>query len=122
MLDLLAHATPITYRFPLPIWVYVLAAGAVVLLSAPAAALGSREAAPARTWRSRSLYPALRPLRLGAVGLALASVLFLVALVGGLGGTAPIAFLFLPGMRDTERDGSVTSRLSAAAKEAAPVA
>ena len=41
---------------------------------------------------------------------------------GLLGGTAPIAFLFLPGMRDTERDGSVTGRLRATAKETAPVA
>jgi hypothetical protein len=87
LLDLLFHATPITYRFPLPIWVYVLAAGAVVLLSAPAAALGAREPEPLRAPRSRNVYPALRPLRLGAIGLALASALFLLALVGGLGGT-----------------------------------
>src|SRR5437868_2855055 len=39
VLGLLAHAAPISYRFPLPIWLYVLAGGAAVLLSAPAAAL-----------------------------------------------------------------------------------
>ena len=43
MLSLLAHAAPVTYRFPLPIWLYVLAGGAAVLLSAPAAALAIRD-------------------------------------------------------------------------------
>ena len=47
MLGLLAHAAPISYRFPLPIWLYVLAGGAAVLVSAPAAALAVRDR-PAR--------------------------------------------------------------------------
>ena len=41
---------------------------------------------------------------------------------GLLGGTVTLAFLFVPGIRDTERDGSVPSRLSSTAKEAAPIA
>jgi len=39
MIGLLAHAAPINYKFPLPIWLYVAAGGAAVLFSAPAAAL-----------------------------------------------------------------------------------
>ena len=87
MIDLLAHAAPVTYRFPLPIWLYVAAGGAAVLLSAPAAALAVR-ADPGRGWRSRDLYPALRRLRLGAIGLAAASALLAVAVVGGLGASS----------------------------------
>jgi len=37
--NVLAHAAPINYKFPLPIWLYVAAGGTAVLLSAPAAAL-----------------------------------------------------------------------------------
>jgi hypothetical protein len=84
-MSLLAHAAPISYRFPLPIWIYVLGAGAAVALSAPAAAFAVREdARPPR--RSRNLYPALRRLRLGPIGLALATILFGFVLLGGLGG------------------------------------
>jgi hypothetical protein len=43
MIGLLAHAAPINYKFPLPIWLYVAAGGAAVLLSAPAAALAVTE-------------------------------------------------------------------------------
>src|SRR5919198_1033727 len=81
----LAHAAPISYRFPLPIWIYVVGAGAAVALSAPAAALAVREAARPST-RSRNLYPTLRRLRLGRIGLALATILFGFVLVGGFGG------------------------------------
>ena len=52
MLGLLAHAAPINYKFPLPIWLYVVAGGAAVLLSAPAAALAVSEG-PTREWRGR---------------------------------------------------------------------
>jgi len=77
---LLAHAAPVQYKFPLPIWLYVCAGGAAVLLSAPAAALAVSEG-PARERRTRPLaLPAwLRPL-----GLGMATVLFVVALGGGL--------------------------------------
>ena len=85
MIGLLAHAAPISYRFPIPIWIYVVGAGAAVALSAPAAAVAVREEArPAR--RSRMLYPALRRLRLGPIGLALTTILFGFVLVGGFGG------------------------------------
>ena len=84
---LLAHAAPISYRFPIPIWIYVVAAGCAVLGSAPAAALAVREEA-GRSWRSRDLYPALRPLRLGAIGLVLVTVPFVWGLGGGFGGTS----------------------------------
>jgi len=83
--SLLAHAAPISYRFPLPIWIYVLAAGTAVGLSAPAAAFAVREdERPA--WRSRNLYPALRRLRLGPIGLVLSTILLGFVLLGGLGG------------------------------------
>ena len=83
-MNLLAHAAPISYRFPLPIWIYVLGAGAAVAISAPAAAFAVREgAAPPR--RSRNLYPTLRRSRLGAIGLALTTILFGFVLLGGLG-------------------------------------
>ena len=84
-MSLLAHAAPISYRFPLPIWIYVLAAGTAVGLSAPAAAFAVREGErPA--WRSRNLYPGLRRLRLGPIGLVLSTILLGFVLLGGLGG------------------------------------
>src|SRR5215216_374529 len=80
MLTLLAHAAPVSYKFPLPIWLYVCAGGAAVLLSAPAAAFAVSDA-PVAERRSRPLsFPAwLRP-----AGLALTTALFAIALVGGL--------------------------------------
>jgi len=77
----LAHAIPIVYRFPLPIWLYLVAGGSAVLLSAPAAALAVQDRAP---WHSRNLYPALRRLRLGPILLTLCSALFLLCLIAGL--------------------------------------
>jgi len=77
---LLAHAAPISYRFPLPIWLYVLAGGAAVLLSAPAAALAVKEGAPER--RGPDVYPKVR--WLGRPLLVLATVLMIVAFAGGL--------------------------------------
>ena len=84
-MSLLAHAAPISYRFPIPIWIYVVGAGAAVALSAPAAAVAVREAARTSA-RSRNLYPALRRLRLGRIGLALSTILFAFVLLGGFGG------------------------------------
>ncbi|MDX6476306.1 MAG: hypothetical protein QOH95_1817 [Gaiellaceae bacterium] len=81
MLDLLAHAAPISYRFPLPIWLYVLAGGAAVLLSAPAAALAVHDA-PVRERRGPDLYPYVR--RLGPVLTVLAALLVVESLAGGL--------------------------------------
>ena len=81
----LAHAAPISYRFPIPIWIYVLGAGAVVALSAPAAAFAVRDA-DRPTRRSRNIYPPLRRFRLGPIGLVVSTVLFGFVLVGGLGG------------------------------------
>ena len=78
MLSLLAHAAPVQYKFPLPIWLYVLAGGAAVLLSAPAAAVAVSEGPP----RERVTGPVR--LRLGPAGLALATILFLWAVAGGL--------------------------------------
>src|SRR6185312_15221104 len=76
MIGLLAHAAPINYRFPLPIWLYVAAGGAAVLLSAPAAALAVTES-EAIERRGPDLYRFVR--RLGP-----ALTLIVVALVGGL--------------------------------------
>ena len=81
ILGLLAHAAPINYRFPLPTWVYAIGAGLVVLLSAPAAALAVGRGRPPRT--TRNFYPSIRPFRLGAVGLALSSLLLVFGIVGG---------------------------------------
>jgi len=79
-----AHTVDIEYRFPLPVWLYALAGGVAVLASAPAAALGLRRE---RDWTSRDLYPLVRRLRLGRVGLVLTSALFLVSVAGGLFGS-----------------------------------
>lgn len=81
----LAHAAPISYRFPIPIWIYVLGAGTVVALSAPAAAFAVRDA-DRPTRRSRNIFPPLRRFRLGPIGLVVSTVLFGFVLVGGLGG------------------------------------
>jgi hypothetical protein len=78
---LVAHAAPISYRFPLPIWLYVLAGGAAVLLSAPAAALAVRDE-PVRERRGPDLDPYVR--RLGPLVTAIGTLLIIVGLVGGL--------------------------------------
>jgi hypothetical protein len=78
VIGLLAHAAPVQYKFPLPIWLYVCAGGAAVLLSAPAAAFAIGEG-PVQERRSRPI-----KLRLGRVGLAITTVLFVWALAGGL--------------------------------------
>ncbi|HEX7625809.1 MAG TPA: hypothetical protein VF379_02060 [Gaiellaceae bacterium] len=81
MLALLAHAAPISYKFPLPIWLYVLAGGAAVLLSAPAAAIAVSDE-PVREWRGADLYPYVR--RLGPIVTILSALLILEALIGGI--------------------------------------
>lgn len=81
MLGLLAHAAPISYRFPLPIWLYVLAGGAAVLLSAPAAALAVREG-PVRERPGADLYPFVR--RLGPLLTVVGTLLVAVGLAGGI--------------------------------------
>lgn len=78
----LAHVTPgVDYRFPLPVWLYALAGGAAVVASAPAAALAVTSG---RSRTSGDLYRYLRPLRLGAIGLALATALVALVVAGGL--------------------------------------
>ena len=79
----LAHASQITYRFPLPTWIYIVAAGLIVLVSAPAAAAFMGRG-PGLGWRSRNLYPRLRPLHLGAIGLTISSLLLVWCLLGGV--------------------------------------
>ena len=85
MFALLAHAAPISYRFPLPIWLYVLAGGAAVLLSAPAAAVAVTDE-PVRERRFNDVYPVVR--RLGPAVTAIAALLVLEALAGGLFSTS----------------------------------
>ena len=75
-----AHAIAIEYKFPLPVWLYALAGGVAVLVSAPAAALAVR-GGPDRL--SGNLYSTLRPLHLGAIGTAICSLLLLDGLIGG---------------------------------------
>ena len=81
MLSLLAHAAPISYRFPLPIWLYVIAGGAAVLLSAPAAAIALKEG-QVRERLGPDLYPYVR--RLGPLVTIVGTLLVIEALVGGL--------------------------------------
>ncbi len=83
MLAVLAHAAPISYKFPLPIWLYVVAGGAAVLLSAPAAMFAVREAAP-RERTGLDLYPTVRRLRLGPVISIVGILVIVVAFAGGL--------------------------------------
>jgi hypothetical protein len=75
-----AHAIDVDYAFPLPIWLYALAGGMAVLVSAPAAALAVRGGSD-RT--GRNLYPAIGKVHLGTIGLVVASLLLLDGLAGG---------------------------------------
>lgn len=91
-----AHVANIEYRFPLPVWVYALAGAVAVLATVPAAALAVR-ARPDRA--SGNLYPSLARLHLGAIGLALATILLAVFFVSGffnsdLGFFNPASVLF----------------------------
>jgi hypothetical protein len=81
VLGLLAHAAPISYKFPLPIWLYVGAGGAAVLLSAPAAYFGVR-GVEVMERRGGDVYPLVR--RLGPLLTLVGAVLVVLALVGGL--------------------------------------
>jgi len=90
----LAHAVPgIDYRFPIPVWLYALGAGIAVLGTALAVAVS---AVPGEGARGRDVYSRLRPLRVGALGLLLTSVLFFLAVTalvstlepGGVGAVA----------------------------------
>jgi hypothetical protein len=79
-----AHAVSgIDYRFPLPVWLYALAAGLAVLLSAPAASLAVQ---PGGTRTSGDLFGPLRRVRLGSIGVVVASFVLLSVVVGGLFG------------------------------------
>src|SRR5437868_15380691 len=81
MFALLAHAAPISYHFPLPIWLYVLGGGAAVLLSAPAAALAVREG-PVRERHGADVYTYAR--WLGPLATTVGTLLIVEALIGGL--------------------------------------
>ena len=87
-----AHVANVEYKFPLPIWLYALAGGLAVLVSAPAAALAVRGRSD-RT--SRDFYPAVARFHLGTVGLLVASLLLIVGLLGGAFGD-PISFTANP--------------------------
>ena len=82
MIGLLAHAAPINYKFPLPIWLYVIAGGAAVLLSAPAAALAVTESAVIER-RGPDVYRFFRRARTRSSPSSVSRCI-LVALVGGL--------------------------------------
>lgn len=83
MLALLAHAAPISYKFPLPIWLYVIAGGTAVLLSAPVAMFAVRDAEPTERLGA-DLYPAMRRFRVGPILTTVGVILIAIALVGGL--------------------------------------
>ena len=79
-----AHAVSgIDYRFPLPIWLFALAAGVAVLASAPAAMFAVRSE---HSWTGGDFYGGIRPLRLGTIGLVIVSLALLDGVVGGLFG------------------------------------
>ena len=79
-----AHAVPgIDYRFPLPVWLYGLAAGLAVLLSAPAATFAFQASG---TRMSEDVYGPFRRLRLGSIAVAVASFLLADVISGGLFG------------------------------------
>ncbi|HEY7003791.1 MAG TPA: hypothetical protein VH281_05880 [Gaiellaceae bacterium] len=81
-----AHAVSgIDYRFPLPIWLFALAAGAAVLASAPTAMFAVRSD---DTWTGSDFYERLRPLHLGAIGTVVVTIALVDGLVGGLFGSA----------------------------------
>src|ERR1700752_4502261 len=78
------HAgSEIDYRFPLPVWLYALAAGLAVLLSAPAASFAERSTGSRTT---RDFYRFVRPAHLGLIGTAVLSLVLVDVLVGGFGG------------------------------------
>jgi hypothetical protein len=83
VLALLAHAAPISYKFPLPIWLYVIAGGTAVLLSAPVAMFAVRDAEPTERLGA-DLYPAMRRFRVGPILTTVGVILIAIALVGGL--------------------------------------
>jgi len=83
VLALLAHAAPISYKFPLPIWLYVIAGGTAVLLSAPVAMFAVRNAEPTEQLGA-DLYPAMRRFRVGPILTTVGVILIAIALVGGL--------------------------------------
>jgi hypothetical protein len=83
VLALLAHAAPISYKFPLPIWLYVIAGGTAVLLSAPVAMFAVRDAEPTERLGA-DLYPAMRRFRVGPILTSVGVILIAIALVGGL--------------------------------------
>ena len=79
-----AHAVSgIDYRFPLPIWLFAMAAGVAVLASAPAALFAVRSE---KTWTGGDFYRSVRPLHLGAIGLVIVTVALADGVVGGLFG------------------------------------
>jgi hypothetical protein len=79
-----AHAVSgIDYRFPLPVWLYAVAAGMAVLLSAPAASFAVRGG---DTRTSPDIFGPLRSFRLGWIGLAIAVFALVDIVVGGLFG------------------------------------
>jgi hypothetical protein len=91
--SLLAHAAPISYRFPLPIWLYGAAAAAAVLVSAPVAALAVTTGTSVGR-RTRDIYPYLRRVPLGRIVLAVCSVLLVWGIVGAYGASGPQAHIF----------------------------
>lgn len=92
MTGLLAHAANVSYDFPIPVWLYALAGGLVVAVSAPAAAFAVRGRG---TWLSRDFYRPLARLHLGAIGTVVATLVLVDALIGGWWGD-PVSFTANP--------------------------
>src|SRR4029453_2868888 len=79
-----AHAVSgIDYRFPLPVWLFALAAGVAVLASAPPAMLPVRSNT---SWVGGDFYGSIRLLHLGTIGLVVFTLALIDVLVGGLFG------------------------------------
>ena len=83
-----AHvAGAVDYEFPLPVWMYVLGGALAVLVSVPAAML----ATPGPDLLGRDWYRRIRPLHLGAIGTAVATVMLVAVVAGGFAGSDAFA-------------------------------
>jgi hypothetical protein len=88
-----AHAIQVDYKFPFPLWVFLLGGSLAVLLSAPAAALAVRAGSTGRTSRDLGF---LKRIHLGRIGILVGSFLLLDGVVSGFFGPTEVTASALP--------------------------